>query len=115
MDRKLLSEMLFQTNDVDIRGWNCSVTEGSELTILLRSEAGPPSPLKRITGLTLFDGFAVFDSGGSRYVLPYDRVVGLQVTSKRDALQSRPKNTDAYLPNENRFTGKKRVGGARGD
>ena len=89
MNRDLLSEMLVQTNDVDIRGWVCSVPKGSELTILLRSEAGPPSPLPKIEGLTLFDGFAVFHSRGSRYVLPYDRVVGLQVSGTRERENTR--------------------------
>ena len=96
MDRKLLSEMLFHTNEVNIRGWNCVVTDGSEVTVLLRSDSGPPAELSRIRRLTLFDGFAVFDSGESRYVLPYERVVGLQVCGRRETLRSRPQITDEF-------------------
>ncbi len=82
MNRELLTDMLGHTKDLKIKSGVCSVPEGASLTVLLKSEAGGPAPLSKVEGLELLETFAVLNSDGARYILPYTVIVGIKVKAR---------------------------------
>lgn len=85
MDRDLLLNMLESRSDLDRDGATFRPSEGVAFDLLLRSEAGAPAPLTKVSELVLGDRFLTAVAADTTWVLGYGAVAGLKTTRRGEA------------------------------
>lgn len=84
MNRKLLTALLAAQAEITRDGDTFTAKEEAHLSILLSAANGGPTPLPRVTSVTLEDEWVEILSADERYCLPYDLMAGIKLKARSE-------------------------------
>lgn len=83
MSRGLITRMLQSREELAGQGARWTVKEDAQFELLLAAASGTLVPLSRVRSLDLDDNFLTAHTDDADYVLPYEVLIGVKVTSDR--------------------------------